>query len=45
MGTKSDASKLEYRIKKLEKAEKEELISNKADLSEICGIQITVAKL
>ena len=45
VGTKSDASKLEYRIKKLGRAEKEELISNKADLSEICGIQITVAKL
>ena len=45
VGTKSDASKLEYRIKKLGRAEKEELISNKADLSEISGIQITVAKL
>ena len=45
VGTKADASKLEYRIKKLLKAEKEKLILNKNELSEICGIQITVAKL
>lgn len=45
VGGKSDASKLEYRIKRLPKAEKEKLILNKAELSQICGIEITVAKL
>ncbi len=39
-GTKSDASKLEYRIKKLEKSEKEKLISDTAENSEISGIQM-----
>lgn len=45
VGGKSEASKLEYRIKKLPKAEKEKLILNKAESSEICGIEITIAKL
>lgn len=40
VGTKSDASKLEYRIKKLEKAEKETLISEDSENREIFGIQM-----
>lgn len=40
VGTKSDASKLEYRIKKLEKAEKEKLISDFSENLELCGIEI-----
>lgn len=40
VGTKSDASKLEYRIKKLEKAEKETLISEDSENQEIFGIQM-----
>lgn len=39
-GTKSDASKLEYRIKKLEKAEKEKLISEFSENLELYGIEI-----
>ena len=40
VGTKSDASELEYRIKKLEKAEKETLISEDSENQEIFGIQM-----
>ena len=40
VGTKSDAPKLEYRIKKLEKAEKETLISEDSENQEIFGIQM-----
>lgn len=40
VGTKSDASKLEYRIKKLEKAEKEKLISEFSENLELYGIEI-----
>lgn len=39
-GTKSDASKLEYRIKKLEKTEKEKLISDFSENLELYGIEI-----
>lgn len=39
-GTKSDASKLEYRIKKLGRAEKEELILRISENIEISGIQM-----
>ena len=40
VGTKSNASKLEYRIKKLEKAEKEKLISEFSENLELYGIEI-----
>ena len=40
VGTKSEASKLEYRIKKLEKAEKEKLISEFSENLELYGIEI-----
>ena len=40
VGTKSDASKLEYRIKKLGRAEKEELILKISENIEISGIQM-----
>ncbi len=40
VGTKSDASKLEYRIKKLEKAEKEKLISEFSENLELYGIEM-----
>ena len=39
-GTKSKASKLEYRIKKLGKTEKEKLISDTSENAELFGIQM-----
>ena len=39
-GTKSDALKLEYCIKKLEKIKKEKLILNTSEDCKLCGIEI-----
>lgn len=40
VGTKAEALKLEYRIKRLKKSEKERLISEKKDKIEIYGIEM-----